>query len=79
MQYRGPLRRGACAPLRSRSSNSSNARVRRDVALAIIERGYGKPTQPTAIFPPDGVQCEVALTGLDELGAPFEAKRRPKA
>jgi hypothetical protein len=76
MQYRGPLRRGACAPLRSRSSNSSNARVRLD---AIIERGYGKPTQPTAIFPPEGVQCEVALTGLDELGAPFEAKRRPKA
>jgi uncharacterized protein DUF5681 len=53
---------------------SSNPKVRLDAALAIIERGYGRPTQPTTISTPDGVRCEVALTGLDELRKLFAEK-----
>lgn len=37
---------------------SENDRLRMDAALAIIERGYGKPTQPTTISTPNGVQYE---------------------
>jgi hypothetical protein len=56
--------------------NSSNDRVKMDCALAILERAYGRPTQPTTISTPNGVECEVALSGLDELRKVFETKAK---
>jgi hypothetical protein len=58
--------------------NSANDRVRLDAALAIVERGFGRPTQPTTISTPNGVQCEVALIGLDELRAAFAKRKKAR-
>ena len=50
-------------------ATSRNDRVRMDAALAIIERGHGKPTQPTTLAGGDGgpVQVEAIRTDYEDL------------
>jgi len=44
----------ALAVIEELMATSRNDRVRMDAALAIVERAYGKPTQPTSIAGHDG-------------------------
>jgi len=43
-------------------SNGENERNRMAAALAIIERGHGKPVQPTTIGNPDGSKMDMNMT-----------------
>lgn len=53
---------------------AKNERVRMDAALAILERGYGKPTQPISTPPDEPMEHGVSMSDLTQLLALFDAK-----
>ena len=60
---------------------SGDDRIRLAAALAVVERGYGKPTQPTTLAGGDGgpVQVEAIRTDWVALRAAMREHGKPSA